>query len=56
MLSDAQALLAGLDYVPSSTRHESPLGRIRPKLLDPIAALDERAKWEKVYADTLAGR
>lgn len=57
MLSEeAQRLLVGMDYVPSNTKVRSPLGTTRLTLIDPVIALDEQSKWEKIYRDTMAGK
>ncbi len=56
MLNDAQSLLVGMDYVPSNTKVESPIKNLKLKLVDPVVALDDQVKWEKIFADTLGGK
>ena len=59
MLSpESQKSLVAMDYVPSNTTVEPPprLAKLKLKLIDPIDALDNRAKWEKIYGDVMAGK
>lgn len=56
MLTEAQSLLVSMDYVPSNTKVESPLKNLKLKLVDPVVSLDEQVKWEKLFADTMAGK
>lgn len=49
MITDAQELLAGMGYVPTSAGAPSPLKNLRVKLVDPAVMLDERDKWTKAY-------
>ncbi len=53
MLTDAQALLVSMDYVPSNTKVESPLKDLKLKLVDPVVSLDEQVKWEKLFDDAM---
>ena len=53
MLTEAQALLVSMDYVPSNKKFESPLKSLKLKLVDPGIALDEQAKWEKLFEETM---
>lgn len=49
MISDAQPFLTGLELVPVSTKIESPLKGRQVQFVDPKRALDEQAKWEKLF-------
>jgi len=52
MLSDAQPLLAKRDFIPTSSKIDTPFSKMRVKLVDPRIVLDEHAKWDKLYTDT----
>ena len=52
MISDAQALLTALELVPVSTKIDSPLKGRAARFVDPKRALDEQAKWEKLFDET----
>ncbi|OIQ94197.1 iron-utilization periplasmic protein precursor [mine drainage metagenome] len=54
--TDAQKLFASLDYEPSNTRVESPLKNLKYTLIDPVVALDERAKWETLFDNTMMAK
>ncbi len=59
MLTEAQPLLVGMDYVPSNTRIASPLKGVKILITDPIRSLDEAEKWGRLFEDTVlkkAGR
>ena len=56
MLTDAQPLLVGIDYVPTNTKVDSPLKGVKIIITDPIRSLDEAAKWEKLFDDTVITR
>ena len=56
MLSDAQALMVGIDYVPTNTTVASPLKGVRITITDPIRSLDEAEKWGKLFDDTVIKR
>lgn len=56
MLTDAQPLLVGIDYVPTNTKVDSPLKGVKIIITDPIRSLDEAAKWEKLFDDTVINR
>ncbi len=59
MLTDAQPLMVGLDYVPTNSKVASPLKGIKIVITDPIRSLDEAEKWSKLFDDTVlkkAGR
>ncbi|MFZ3290248.1 MAG: extracellular solute-binding protein [Telluria sp.] len=54
MLStDAQKILAGMNYVPTNTGVESPLKNLKIKLIDPAVTLSQMDKWTKAYDDTV---
>jgi iron(III) transport system substrate-binding protein len=59
MLTDAQALMTTIDYVPSNTKVDSPLKGVKLLITDPIRSLDDAEKWGKLFDDTVikkAGR
>ncbi len=59
MLTDAQPLMVGIDYVPTNTKVASPLKGVKILITDPIQSIDEAEKWSKLYEDTVlkkAGR
>lgn len=56
MLTDAQALMVGIDYVPTNTRVASPLKGVKILITDPIRSLDESEKWMKLFEDTVIKR
>ncbi len=59
MLTDAQALMTTIDYVPTNTKVESPLKGVKLLITDPIKTLDEAEKWGKLFDDMVikkAGR
>ena len=51
MISDAQPFLAELELVPVSMKIESPLKGRDVRFVDSKRALDEHAKWEKLFTD-----
>ena len=53
MLTDAQPLMVGLDYVPTNTKVASPLKGVKILITDPIRSLDEAEKWSKLFDDTV---
>jgi len=56
MLTDAQLLLVGIDYVPTNTKVDSPLKGVKIVITDPVRSLDDAAKWEKLFDDTVINR
>jgi iron(III) transport system substrate-binding protein len=56
MLTDAQQLMVGIDYVPTNTTVPSPLKGVRILITDPIRSLDEAEKWGKLFDDTVIKR
>lgn len=53
---DAQTLFASLGYTPSNTKVESPLKNVKYSLIDPALALDEREKWDAIFAKATVGK
>lgn len=49
LISDAQALLARLDLVSVIASSDSPLHGRQVRFVDPKRALDEQAKWDKLF-------
>lgn len=56
MISDAQKLMAELSYVPITSKVDSPLKNVKLQLVDPIAMLDEKEKWDNLFEDLLVKR
>ena len=56
MLTDAQPLLVSIDYVPTNTTVPSPLKGVKILITDPVRSLDDAAKWEKLFDDTVINR
>ena len=56
MISDAQRFLTDLELVPVSAKIESPLKGRQTQFVDPQRALDERAKWEKLFNEIFAAK
>ena len=56
MLTEAQPRFVGMDYVPTNARVTSPLTGVKILQVAPARALDESARWTKLFADTLQGR
>ena len=56
MLTDAQPLLVSIDYVPTNTTVPSPLKGVKILITDPARSLDDAAKWEKLFDDTVINR
>lgn len=53
MLTDAQPLLVGIDYVPTNTTVPSPLKGVKIVITDPIRTLDDAEKWGKLFDETV---
>jgi iron(III) transport system substrate-binding protein len=53
---DGQKLLLSRDFVPTSTKVETPLNRFPLRFVDSHAVLEDSAKWEKRFADILRTR
>ncbi len=56
MLTDAQPLMAGIDYVPTNITVASPLKGVKILITDPIRSLDEAEKWTKLFDDMVVKR
>ena len=56
MLTEAQPLLVSIDYVPTNTTVASPLKGVKILITDPVRSLDDAAKWEKLFDDTVINR
>jgi iron(III) transport system substrate-binding protein len=56
MLSEAQKTLTSLDYVPASTKAESPVQGVQIKIVDPAEKLDNSQKWEPLYQQIVIKR
>lgn len=48
---EGQQILAKRDFVPTNKKIDTPLNKIPLKFVDPKVALDEDAKWTKLYED-----
>jgi iron(III) transport system substrate-binding protein len=53
MLTEAQALMVGIDYVPTNTTVPTPFKGIKLRITDPIQSLDDAEKWGKLWEDTV---
>lgn len=56
MLTEAQPLLVGIDYVPTNTTVASPLKGVKIVITDPIRSLDEAEKWTKLMDEIILKR
>ena len=56
MLTEAQALMVSIDYVPTNTTVPSPLKGVKVLITDPVRSLDEAEKWGKLFDDTVIKR
>jgi iron(III) transport system substrate-binding protein len=56
MLTEAQALMVGIDYVPTNTSVPSPLKGVKILITDPIRSLDEAEKWGRLFDDMVIKR
>jgi iron(III) transport system substrate-binding protein len=56
MLTDAQALMVDIDYVPTNTTVASPLKGVKILITDPIKSLDDAERWGKLWEDTVLKR
>jgi iron(III) transport system substrate-binding protein len=57
LISDeGQQLLADRDYVPASTKIESPLKHAKLQVIEPGPALDQSEKWAKLFNETFVVR
>lgn len=55
MLTDAQALFIKRDFIPTSKKITTPLTKFPFRFVDPKVALDENAKWSKLYREIIGG-
>jgi iron(III) transport system substrate-binding protein len=53
MLSDAQAILAGKDFVPTSRTIDSALTKVPIRFLDPAVVIDQQKKWSRLYDEII---
>ncbi|HEY4319156.1 MAG TPA: extracellular solute-binding protein [Herbaspirillum sp.] len=53
---EGQTILASRDYVPTNKNVASPMKNTRIQIEDPVATIDQWAKWGKIYNDTMAGK
>ncbi|MDB5761917.1 MAG: fbpA 2 [Herminiimonas sp.] len=53
MLTDAQPLLLGRDYVPTNKTVDTPLNKVPLKFIDPTLVLDSDEKWTKLYEEII---
>ena len=56
LVTEAQPLLGGLDYVPINASVASPLGNLQVKIIDAATALDQNDRWGKAFNDTFIKR
>ena len=56
MLTEAQPLMVGIDYVPTNTKVASPLKGIKILITDPIQSIDEAEKWGRLFDETVLKR
>jgi iron(III) transport system substrate-binding protein len=53
---EGQKILASLDYVPTNKTVPSSMKNTKIMIEDPVATIDQWAKWGKIYNDTMAGK
>ena len=56
MLSDAQALLAKRDFIPTNKKIDSPLNKMPIRFVDSAVILDQEAKWSNLYHEIFTKR
>jgi iron(III) transport system substrate-binding protein len=56
MLTEAQAYMVGIDYVPTNVNVPSPLKGVKIVITDPVQTLDEAEKWGRLFEDTVLKR
>jgi iron(III) transport system substrate-binding protein len=56
LLGEGQQYFVSMNYVPSNTQVASPLKGLKILQADPIRSLDEAAKWNKLFDDTVRRR
>ncbi|HZA52089.1 MAG TPA: extracellular solute-binding protein [Myxococcaceae bacterium] len=52
---DGQEILKAANRVPSSTLVDSPLNKFPYQIIDPVLAMDENAKWAKLFSNLFLG-
>jgi len=52
LLAEGQQHFVSMDYVPSNTKVASPLQDVKIVQVDPVRALDEADKWNRLFEDT----
>lgn len=55
MLSDAQELFLKRDFVPTSKKISTSLNKFPFRFVDPKVAIDEHAKWSRLYKEIFTG-
>ena len=50
---EGQNAMVSIDYVPTNTKVTSPLKGVKVMTTDPIRSLDEQAKWQKLFDETV---
>jgi iron(III) transport system substrate-binding protein len=53
---EGQRILAGRDFVPTSTKIETPFGKGPLKFVDSRLMLDEYEKWNKLYEEIFSAK
>jgi iron(III) transport system substrate-binding protein len=56
MITDAQQKLLEKEFVPTSKQIKTPLTDLKMKFIDPGITLDEKSKWDKLYAEMLKSK
>ena len=56
MLSDAQQIMLTRDFVPTSTKADSPLNKVPLKFVDPKVVLDQNEKWRTLYEQIITNQ
>jgi len=56
LLTEAQPVIARMDYVPAATGVPSPLGNLRIALVDPVLALDQNDNWTRRFKEAFVAR
>ena len=56
LITEGQKPFASLDYIPTNAGVPSPLKKMRFKLVDPVAVLDQMDKWTKLYQEIVVKR
>lgn len=56
MLTDGQKIYANRNYIPTTTKIESPMKNSKFTMIDPVVVIDESEKWLKLFEDTFIHR